>query len=108
MVRMDATSSTFANEVPVLAAQFFSLASIPLGLQIFPAVHLDPQEATIIWTGVGVLSGQDHTFGIGPAYLQAQIPAGLTGVALRLQLFAVSPLAQNGFFGVSDAMDLVF
>jgi hypothetical protein len=50
-----------------------------------------------VWGGVGAGQG----FG-------AVIPPGLGGLALRMQAFCLTPVAENGAFAASAARDVVF
>jgi hypothetical protein len=107
-VRLHSPGGAFVGALPLLAGQFFPTGTPPLGIVAFPAIHINAMGSFVIFgtPGAGAFSAP----GLDPAGMNVNfiVPPGLTGTSLRLQAFASTPFAGNGFFAISDARDLVF
>ena len=107
-VRLDSPGGGFDGALPLLAASPFPSASPPGPNAGLPYLHMDVASFVVL---AGDLGGAPFTTpglpvnGIDLAY---QVPPFLGGTTLRMQLFAASPLAANGFFAASDAREVVF
>jgi hypothetical protein len=99
-ITLRSPDGAFATGYPVLLAQFYFPPPTPLAIGRFPELHVD-RMAVIAYDGLGgapLAGGVTLLFGT---------PAGASGFVFRVQGLAVSPLAANGFFAVSDAHQVV-
>jgi hypothetical protein len=94
-------SGTTAFRYPVFVAEAF-FGAAPAQSTVFPDVHFSGNAFIVL---DGSLTGQNLQ---ALPYVETWIPAGLSGLTLRLQVVAWEPLAKNGFFVASDAHDVVF
>lgn len=100
-----ANTGPYYGAVPILLAQAFSNGFIPTGIpQAF--VYIDLDDFIVL---------HDGRFDPGPAlgfapveWGPVRIPHGLDTVVLRLQAFALTPLAINGTYAATRARDVDF
>lgn len=86
---------------PIVVVELFLTGSPPIGPAGFPEVHLSVAGAVIGTIAPTVLAAS-------PTVISAVAPVGLAGSSIRLQALVVQPSAQNGFFAITDAHELVF
>ena len=95
----------FDGALPILVAQAFPTGFGPGPVFGFPEVHVDPQLTILVFDGGNpVFPLPPGGFTLGPGTLP---PGLLVGLTLRLQGFALSSSATNGFFAATRADDLV-
>lgn len=106
-MQLRSPGGTFIGAEPLIAGQVFLTGFPPAGLVAYPAVHID-NTAFLIYSAPGV--GTFMAPGLDPAGVSLNfiIPPGLTGATLRAQGLALTAIAANGLFAVTDARDLVF
>lgn len=92
---------TMASRYPILLADVFpeGLPPVPLSAA-FPMIHVSA-ECIIAYDGPAL----GHTMNPAP-FITFLIPPGLTGLVVRLQAAIYEPRAKNGFFAMTDAMDV--
>ena len=106
-VTIRSPAGTFVGAPPILAGQVFFSTAPPTSPIGFPAVHLSPAQAIVLFDGnVQGLFGQS-VIGTNGMTLQSQIPPGVGGRVLRLQALVPSPAAANGIFAITDAHDII-
>lgn len=93
------------GSVPVLLGAVFPDTMPPAGLPAWD-LWLDPATLAVFHDGNAT---PGPTIGPTPiAWGPVCLPSGLDSLTLRLQAFALTPSAANGFFAASRAVDIVF
>ena len=106
-LRLTSAGDTFVGTPPLVAGQSYTTGTPPLSP--LPGIHLDG------FGGITIVYGDPSgAFLMGPSLpfggviLVYSVPPGLSGFSFRLQGFAVTSLAANGMYAVTEAHDLKF
>jgi hypothetical protein len=95
-VSVTSPGGSFASDLALLASEVWLPPNPPIS--VLPDLQISLGFSVVtVWGGVGAGQG----FG-------AVIPPGLGGLALRMQAFCLTPVAENGAFAASAARDVVF
>ncbi len=110
-VAVSSPGGALSNTPPVLIGQLYPTGTAgPASPMGFPEVHVDPAQALLILDGTAptpfgsiVLPPAGSALTLTFAY-----PGGLNGFTARVQAFAVTPTAANGFFAASAALEIEY
>ena len=108
-VDLVSSGGTYVGTIPILAAQLRTPFEVNPSTPGFPELHL------ALFGVIHLLhDGSDDSGLLGPSLLGPGglsfvygLPAGLIGQVIRIQGFALTPSAQNGFFVATNAHDIV-
>ncbi|MAG55751.1 MAG: hypothetical protein CMJ83_05630, partial [Planctomycetes bacterium] len=90
---------TYNGTIPIVALELFPTAEPP-STGMIPGVWLNPVAAQVIGIGSPLTTP-------GATWTHV-VPAGLVGASAMLQVFAGSPVALNGAWAATDAVELRF
>lgn len=106
-VRLRAHQPALAGTSIVLGGDLHPSGSAMPPLPGFPGLHLSTGLFLMWATGPAAAPGTPGLPAAG-ALLEYQVPPGLSGMTLRLQAIALTPLAQNGLYATSPAREIQF
>ena len=98
-VHLQSPGGTFGADPVLVGIEPWLPPAAPSGPVFLPELQLSP-AALLLTLGGGV--------GASGITLATGFPPGLAGLALRVQAFAFSAAAHNGFFAATAARDMVF
>ncbi len=108
LVRLTSAGGGLLGAPALIVGQAFTSGFPPISPPSLPGVHLDGFGLQVIYGDPSGAFLGGPTLPIGGIVLAYLVPPGLAGFSFRLQGFAVTPLALNGAYAVTDAHDLIF
>ncbi|MCB9832075.1 MAG: right-handed parallel beta-helix repeat-containing protein [Planctomycetes bacterium] len=108
LIRLISAGGGLTGAPALIVGQAYATGFPPQSPATLPGVHLDGFGLQVIYgdpSGAFLFGPSIPSDGVELAYL---VPPGLAGFSFRFQGFAVTPLAGNGAYAVTEAHDLDF
>lgn len=108
ILRLASAGGGFIGAPALIVGQAFTTGAPPQSPAGLPGIHLDGNGLQVVYGDGSGAFLVGPSIPLGGVVLYYLVPPGLGGLSFRMQGFAVTPLAANGAYAVTEAHDLVF